>query len=348
MRAKGKSDKDCRKLADATEDEVRKSVAAQQAAIDQLDKGAKCIDTGKKDVDKAKKRLKQATDDKDKKDKALRKARSAKVDFGKYPYEDLTPGQCAVFFNSAAWKNAHSAVQKAQKAATEASGYLQASKKAHQDAVDTAKKAANKCACDVKKLHLKAVKNANAKAEAANKKAWKKAADLRCLLDGTPASKCKVTSIPTVKAVKLSKFAEGQQCSIIGTIGALIMKSGYNNAQVTSVEYTGPETTLTWDLEHKICKAAGRKSPGSTSYKNKYCAYSPQDDYVVTNGCNWMNQAFTRVSGSYPSGKHAYMCAHRNCDHINGYYGSGSSYRKTGIHKLRKGDAVFCSLPKYS
>jgi hypothetical protein len=347
MRAKGKSDKDCRKLADETEDDVKKSVAAQQAAIEQLDKGEKCVNEGQKDVTRLKNQVDNAKADKKKKDKAYQNAQNQKIDFGKFSYNELTPGQCGIFFKNSAWTNAHNSVKNAQQAAQKAAGYLTASEKAHKQAVADAQTAANKCACDVKKLHLKSVKAANDKAEAANKKAWKRAADLRCLLDGTPADKCKVTAIPTVKAVKLSKFAEGQQCSIIGSIGQLQMRSNYNNAVVVTVQYTGPDKVLTWDLERDMCKAAKRKCPGSTSYQNKYCAYSTSDDYIVTAGCNWQSQAFTHYAGAMPSGKAAFMCAHNHCNMVNTWKDGGVRKSTSGKQTIRKGDAVFCSSRTY-
>ena len=76
--------------------------------------------------------------------------------------------------------------------------------KAYDAAVDDQKKAINKCHCDVKKLQKATLAKMNSDVKVANSKLYKKAADLRCLLDGTPASKCKVGSIPVVVPVKVT------------------------------------------------------------------------------------------------------------------------------------------------
>merc|ERR1711975_174701 len=103
----------------------------------------------------------------------------------------------------AVYKNAAAAVATAKKNAEQAAGALKNAEKDHTDAIAAAAEAVRKCQCAVKKKHKDTVKKLNDAAEAANKKAWKKAADLRGLLDGTPPAKCKVTAIPTVKPVKL-------------------------------------------------------------------------------------------------------------------------------------------------
>eukprot|EP01045_Picozoa_sp_COSAG04_P017745 COSAG04_NODE_1591_length_6214_cov_29.260095_6_plen_198_part_00 len=43
----------------------------------------------------------------------------------------------------------------------------------------------------------------------------------------------------------------------------MIMRSGYNGATVQAVVYTGEATRLTWELQHSLCAAAGRATPGS-------------------------------------------------------------------------------------
>ena len=152
------------------------------------------------------------------------------------------------------------------------------------------------------------------------------------------------------------------------------MRSAYNNATVHAVTWTGPPTTLSWELQHSLCAAAGRATPGSSSGhgdNDKYCAYSLSDNHVVTRGCNWAGQRFTHVSGTLGGGV-GYMCAHRDCNmlvRVEGTRAAGqwrarglclndlsrcregpASCRRdpscedsTGIVTLNSGDAVFCS-----
>jgi len=212
MRAAGKSDKDCRKLADATEDDVRANVKGDQSIVDKMDKGEQCPSKGQDAVKLAKKNLDSAKTNKSNKDSALAKAQKKKINFGDFVFDSLTPGQCSTFFNMAVYKNAANAVATAKKQAEQAAGALKNAEKDHKDAVAAAAEAVRKCQCAVKKKHKDTVKKLNDAAEAANKKAWKKAADLRCLLDGTPPAKCKVTAIPTVKPVKLLAATEAAKC----------------------------------------------------------------------------------------------------------------------------------------
>ena len=41
------------------------------------------------------------------------------------------------------------------------------------------------------------------------------------------------------------------------------MRSGYNSATVQAVEYMGEATALSWELQHSLCAATGRATPGS-------------------------------------------------------------------------------------
>ena len=102
------------------------------------------------------------------------------------------------------------------------------------------------------------------------------------------------------------------------------MRSGYNGATVQAVEYTGEATGLSWELQHSLCAAAGRATPGSDlsarfatgptrsdgTYENqdKSCAYSAADTHVVADDCAWYWQEFTHVSGTLGGGV-GWMCA---------------------------------------
>ena len=135
------------------------------------------------------------------------------------------------------------------------------------------------------------------------------------------------------------------------------MRSGYNNALVQAVAWTGPPTRLSWELQHRLCAAAGRATPGSSStrsrdHQNKYCAYSPTDNHVVTDDCNWAGEregygpTWTRVSGSLGGGV-GYMCAHQHCNIAVRVEGTTASEHREYPSEIgpafESGDAVFCS-----
>ena len=135
------------------------------------------------------------------------------------------------------------------------------------------------------------------------------------------------------------------------------MRSDYNGATVQAVEYTGEPTTLSWELQHSLCAAAGRATPGSDlsghyswsggrilEREDKVCAYSAADNHVVTDDCGWPSQEFTHVSGSLGGGV-AYMCADSTWRDCNGQVrveGTVSN-QNAGQVTLNSGDAVFCS-----
>ena len=127
-----------------------------------------------------------------------------------------------------------------------------------------------------------------------------------------------------------------------GLLGDMIMRSEYNDATVQAVTYAGSPTDLSWELQHELCAAAGRATPGSSAvgswhgrrrlqdesyqgrrrlpainsnpspsrydYQDEGCAYSSSDNYAVTEDCPWATQNFTHVVGSLRGGV-GYMCA---------------------------------------
>ena len=153
----------------------------------------------------------------------------------------------------------------------------------------------------------------------------------------------------------------------------MILRSDYNNATVQAVVYTGEATALSWELQHSLCAAAGRATPGSdlsaSSISNlgswcgtdcehhaqfggccqdKYCAYSATDNHVVADGCNWPDQEFTHVSGTLGGGV-GYMCAssssnHGDCSDQVRVEGTAAAESPAWVQvTLISGDAVFCS-----
>merc|ERR1711988_1964388 len=195
-----------------TEDDVKANVKGDQSIVDKMDKGEQCPSKGQDAVKLAKKNLDSAKTNKSNKDSALASAQKKKINFGDFVFDSLTPGQCSTFFNMAVYKNAANAVSTAKKQAEQAAGALKNAEKDLTDAIAAAAEAVRKCQCAVKKKHKDTIKKLNEAAKAANEKAWTKAAHQRCLLNGTPADKCKVTAIPTVKPVKLLAATEAANC----------------------------------------------------------------------------------------------------------------------------------------
>merc|ERR1711988_706008 len=211
LMSEGKSDKDCRKLADEEESMIKKDVKNNKKILDALTDGSSCLTLGKKAVDTAKKDLDKAKKNKKDTASALTKAEAAPAKFATVAWSSLTPGQCSTFFNQQSYESATSAVSSAKKAKEKAAGALPVAQKAYDDAVKSAKKQKDECLCKTKKAHEKAW-SAYVKTEPSNKKAWDRAAHLKCVLDGTPLSKCKVTACPKNSKPKLIKEAKNASC----------------------------------------------------------------------------------------------------------------------------------------
>jgi len=203
----------CKALADATEKEVTDNIKAQQSIIAKMDKGANCPKEGQDAVAAMQGKLAAAQNTKKAKDKAYNDALNTDVNFGTRKYSSLTKGQCGTFFNSAAYKNAETKVNKAKKAKDKAAGEVTQAQKSLQAAKDAAKVAVKKCQCSTYKTHKKAVADANAKVKSANTKAWTKAAHLKCVLDGKTTNQCTVPALPKIKGVSLATGVDSSACS---------------------------------------------------------------------------------------------------------------------------------------
>jgi hypothetical protein len=158
-------------------------------------------------------KLKEAEDAKKKADKAYDDARNTDVNFGSRKFNTLTEGQCATFFNSAAYQNAKKKVADAKKAKDAAAGTVTGTKTSLQAAKDAAVVAVKKCQCNAYKAHSKALTDANAKVVSSQTKAWTKAAHLKCVLDGKTTNQCTVPTLPKVKAVTMAAGVSASKCS---------------------------------------------------------------------------------------------------------------------------------------
>jgi hypothetical protein len=202
----------CKALADSAAKAVKDNVKAEQEILDKIDKGAKCKDEGQDAVNAMKKKLAEAKDAQKKANKKYDDAQNADVDFGKRKYSSLTKGNCDTFFNSQAFKNAKSKVNDAKKKKDQAAGTVSQAQKS----VDTAEKSAimdvRKCQCTTFNNHKKALAAANKSVQSANTKSWTKAAHLKCVLAGTPASSCTVPALPKVKATSVANGVDASKC----------------------------------------------------------------------------------------------------------------------------------------
>jgi len=150
---------------------------------------------------------------------------------------------------------------------------------------------------------------------------------------------------------------------------AMVLRSEHNGAMVKAVVYRGPNATLTWELQHELCAAVGRASPGSSAtiavgdherHLNRHCSYCTQSDvslctseddhsvvsWAVTDRCDWASDGnrptFTRVSGYISEGRVGYMCAAAGC-RWQVRVENTSVVGNTAPVTLHSGDSVFCA-----
>jgi len=208
----GKSDKECRDLATASKKAIEDDNAADQKILDALPDGSNCKNEGQGLANTNKAALAQASQAESDAKKKLDKAKAVNVDFGSMPYNTLTPGQCGVFFNHANYKAAKNALDAAQKAHDKAKGAKVAALKAYDDSVAAAAKAKAECLCRTKKKHDEAWASVKKTAPKGGID-WKTAHNVLCVLDGTPASKCKVPPQPKLVDPKLTADAQAMDSS---------------------------------------------------------------------------------------------------------------------------------------
>jgi len=197
LQSKGKNDDGCRDLATAAKKEVSDSVNAAQNSINALPDGSACAKEGQGLIDAANKDVNNARNAMNSANSKYSNAQNAKVDFGSIRLDHMTPGRCGTFTGHSAYKTAEANREAAKKAASKAKGAYDAAQKELENAKTAAAKMKKDCQCksfdDAERAY-----NAAKAADAANQKAWTKAAHMKCVLDGVSPSNCKVSQCPKV------------------------------------------------------------------------------------------------------------------------------------------------------
>lgn len=202
----GKDQGACADLAASTIKEVNDSVDAQQKILDSLDTGADCGKQGQGPVDAANQAITDAQKAKSDADSGLASAHSAPVQFAAVPLDNLSEGQCSVFFDDVAYTAAKQTLDAAQKAADEAAGAVTAAQSALTAAQDEQAKAIENCRCAAKKGLENAWEAATANNDS-NQKAYAKGKHMECVLAGTSPAECQVGDIPAVTKPNLDADA---------------------------------------------------------------------------------------------------------------------------------------------
>lgn len=207
----GKSDDECKKLADAGIKTAKDSISASQKVLDSLETGKTCkglqqalVDSTKKTLDSTKSAHSAATT-------AASTAKKAPVKFADINIAQVKANDCAAFTADPAYISAKKASTAADKKKAETSGALKVAQKAYDDAVAAQKKAIQDCSCKAQNAMLKEVP-AVEKAYAATADEWKKSHLMKCVLGGTAMSSCNVPSRPALKKPTLVEPAKSANC----------------------------------------------------------------------------------------------------------------------------------------
>jgi len=223
----GKSSSACKSLADATIKEVKDSVKAAQKILDTNKDGSQCEKVGESLVSKANNSVVSASKASVDATAAANAACSAKVTFKPQSLSSLKNGKCANLFTDPAFVLAKKTCKQMKKSTEKAKGAIDGAKTALVNVKKAAKDDKKKCRCAAQKSHKVALEAAGKVNSAANKKAWDKAHNMLCVLNGQ--STCKVPSLPSLRTPTLVKRAAQETCS----------------ATAAATPTTSPTTTLT-------------------------------------------------------------------------------------------------------
>merc|ERR1712139_167999 len=155
----------CDDLAKATEDEVKKNINAEQDLLNKMDKGASCPSEGQAGITAAQKeesRAKQAQADAQ---TNLNNAQNKNISWGTSRFNSVRKGDCNVFYNSQAYKNAENAVNAATNALNQAKGKYSEAQRATATAKEAAKKMVKDCQCKAYKAMQSAHEETTPQAE---------------------------------------------------------------------------------------------------------------------------------------------------------------------------------------
>jgi len=222
----GNDESACADLAKSLADEVASSIDSKQKALDAVGVGAHCKDEGQEAVS-------AAESNKEAKDKAAQdaaesceSAKNADVTLGAFSLSSMTEGECGQFFQDSAYTGAKAAAKSACDAQVTADAEASAAATTVTSAKQAAAHARNTCRCQSKTDYNNAVAAANANTED-EQKAWAKAKNMACVLQGVGASDCKVDAMPEVVAKDLPEDVASAVCK--AEILTTLAENNFNN-----------------------------------------------------------------------------------------------------------------------
>jgi len=211
----GRSESACYKVASDVKAEVDTACRNAQKMVNDINTGSSCCKTNAGAVTQADSRLKEVQGKLDRCKSALRDAQDTKVSFPAISFKKLKKGKCASFFGGNSYKNAKRKFDNQKRKCNGLQGQVKAFKRGASDAKKAQKTAIQKCLNrrhrTISSTYNTAKKQCNS---SANKKTWKRAKHMLCVLKKTPLNKCKVAALPSIKKSKTASInCKGQKFS---------------------------------------------------------------------------------------------------------------------------------------
>jgi hypothetical protein len=212
----GKTKDACASLAANMIKTVNDNAKNIQKALDALDMGKNCDQAGLKaytDAQTAEGKAKKKNDDAVKaKSKADNTPLAVTV-----PLDTLkAPSTCSAVYATAAYKDAKSASDTADREADKAKGEYTQAKKATKAAKKAHEDAKLACACQAQKTHKSGVDMSKKVKSSENQKSWSKGHHMQCVLSGKTAAQCKVPALPTVSVPGMPSWVSKTECRLFG------------------------------------------------------------------------------------------------------------------------------------
>jgi len=204
----GKGDSACTKVADDAVRTIKTECDSQQKVVNTAAKANQaCCANGRKAVCRAKANLNSAQLKVNKCNQQLTVLQNKKITFPSISLSSLN-GKCGSFYNAGVYKNARRKADQKKDECTRLSGSLKTSKRLLSKEVKAAARSRTTCAYTYQRRLNRAFTDATKVCSSKqNKKAFLRAAHMKCVLKGTKISKCKVGKAPKVSKTRQSTLS---------------------------------------------------------------------------------------------------------------------------------------------
>jgi hypothetical protein len=319
---------ECNATIEALEKEVTRHVKLEQARVDKMDKGDKCIKKGDDDVADAETEKAAAALELKNAKQSLANAKTQKITWT-YTYDAVVAEHSCGYKKSSGFLEIKAKVEKLTKEVAEAKGKLET---ATTDLENEKKKAAKKklkCQCDTYTKMQAEIQASKKMIQSENEKGWKKAKHLACVLAGTAQDKCDTSGMPTVTTPTLAAGVTKSACATASPTMSPTKKQAMSGSAV----WKGYEYIT---MDGATCPAASNYGKCSKTCQSSYLSLpsgwslAPYSNDVVQNvvAKNAFGTHVVVFSNGWSYGTKAYSTGKRHS--TSSLHTSGSKYKASG------------------